>query len=288
MCDLFNNLDKEKNVSNYWWLHLILKSQTLLFFPFSGGALSNGQITFLLVLQKTSDWPKPILIALTEANIQSYLPNLPIWWKSSNVWKYSYSYSQHVSPNKISVFVWKSTTSGFLPGRTSGNCLVWYLYIPTPFKSLLDVKADNLHLLQTNILIRIAESFYWALACFYEEVSLAEGCLFASSQRWKVGPLAVRRLSGAGGLPELPCCAPHRHSVTFGQAVGVSAWIVVNFCFYANPVGGGRQDRWFSSTVPSQIQMVPLSAVRPFWLGCLFVCSDLFTQCRWLSPFTRV
>ena len=91
--------------------------------------------------------------------------------------------------------------------------------------------------------IRIAESFYWALACFYEEVSLAEGCLFASSQRWKVGPLAVRRLSDAGGLPELPCCAPHRHSVTFGQAVGLSAWIVVNFCFYANPVGGGRQDR---------------------------------------------
>ena len=70
--------------------------------------------------------------------------------------------------------------------------------------------------------------------------------------------------------------------------VRLSAWIVVNFCFYANPVGGGRQDRWFSSTVPSQIQMVPLSAVRPFWLGCLFVCSDLFTQCRWLLPFTRV
>ena len=40
-----------------------------------------------------------------------------------------------------------------------------------PFKTLLDVKADNLDLLQTNI--RIAESFYWALACFYEEVSLA-------------------------------------------------------------------------------------------------------------------
>ena len=42
-----------------------------------------------------------------------------------------------------------------------------------PSKSLADVKADILYLLQTNILIRIAESFYWAAASFYEEVSLA-------------------------------------------------------------------------------------------------------------------
>ena len=33
--------------------------------------------------------------------------------------------------------------------------------------------TDILNLLQTNILIRIAERFYWAAASFYEEVSLA-------------------------------------------------------------------------------------------------------------------
>ena len=230
MCDLFNNLDKEKKSQiiddriSFW------KARHYCFSPSQAERCPMVKSPFYLFCKKLqTDQNQYWLHLQRQISKVTYLICL---FDENHLMYGSILILIHNTglPIRFQCLCGKSTTSGFLPGRTSGNCLVWYLYIPTPFKSLLDVKADNLHLLQTDIFIRIAESFYWALACFYEEVSLAEGCLFASSQRWKVGPLAVRRLSGAGGLPELPCCAPHRHSVTFGQAVCLNCGQLLFLC----------------------------------------------------------
>ena len=100
--------------------------------------------------------------------------------------------SQHASPNSISVFGWKRTTSGFF---------VVTVFLCTcsrpPSTNLEEVKADWYSEFTANkyfdpncrkVLLG-SRFFLWGSE---------SGIRLFVCQRWKIGPLTVRRLSGVG------------------------------------------------------------------------------------------
>ena len=190
MCDLFNNLDKEKTSQiiddciSFWKARHycftfsqaercpMVKSPFYLFCK----KLQTDQNQYWLHLQRQIS-KVTYLICLFDENHLMYGSILILIHNTC-------------LPIRFQCLCGKSTTSGFLPGQSSGNCLVWYLYIPTPFKSLPDVKADNLHLLQTNIFYPNCRKLLLGLGLFLWGSESGRGlfvCLQPKMEGWSIG-----------------------------------------------------------------------------------------------------